>query len=103
MLRVSLATLALTVALAAPALAPARASGASVLSPVCKIVGHVPLPLWLGCSAASRSLTAGRQLASGNVGGAVGSVLGGATGDVASLALNAIATRGGGQREVRPR
>ncbi|MEA2145011.1 MAG: hypothetical protein QOG59_598, partial [Solirubrobacteraceae bacterium] len=71
MLRVSLAAIVLSTALAALLMAPARAPAASVLSPVCKVVSHVPLPLSLGCSAASRSLNAGRQLATGNVGGAV--------------------------------
>jgi hypothetical protein len=96
MLRCSLAALVLSAALAQPLLAAARAHAAGLLSPVCKIMRHAPLPLSLGCSAASRGLEAGRQLASGNVGAAVGGVISGATGDVASLALNAIATAAAG-------
>ena len=76
-------------AAAAVVTAPTSPARASVLSPVCPVLKHVPLAP--GCSEASHTLTAGRALAAGNVGGALSGVLGGALGGVASLGLDAIA------------
>jgi hypothetical protein len=84
------AVIAICAAVVAALASPTRAPAASLLSPVCSIVSHAPAPLGLGCKTASRTLDAGRQLASGNVGGAAAGVLGGAANGVASLALGAI-------------
>ena len=71
---------------------PAAASlqPAGPLKPLCSLLRHT-FPLAVGCSVADHTVSAGAQLAQGNTSAAVGTVVGGAASDVASLALSGFA------------
>jgi uncharacterized membrane protein YgcG len=73
--------------------APARAAAISPDNPVCGAAGVLSGPAATGCEGISntgRLLTAGKQLITGNVGGAVNTAVGGAAQAVASTASTAL-------------